>query len=40
MRPNWRGPCMNYKLKYTVAFAALGFFFIAGMVLAAGLLSY
>jgi hypothetical protein len=31
---------MNYKLKYAVGFAALGFFFVAGMVLAAGLLSH
>lgn len=37
---NWRGPWMNYKLKYMLGFAGLGVFFVAGMVLAAGLLAY
>lgn len=37
---NWRGPRMNYKFKYMLGFAALGVFFVTGMVLAAGLLTY
>jgi hypothetical protein len=31
---------MSYKLKYMLGFAGLGVFFIAGLVLAAGMLSY
>lgn len=31
---------MSYKLKYMLGFAGLGVFLVAGLVLAAGMLSY